>query len=85
MKKIILLSTALFFSLGSFAQSDSTMHHKKGKTMPSEPVDMSKTDGVMMKNGTMNTVKNGKMTKMTADFTFNDGEIDKFLPAPLRN
>lgn len=73
MKKIILLTTVLFLSSVAIAQNDSIMKNKKSQTTNGKSMDMSKTDGVMRKNGSMMTLKNGKWNTMTSDFVCQDG------------
>lgn len=73
MKKILVLSTALFLSCASFAQNDSTINRKKQKSASSQTMELQKTDGVMMKNGSMMTVKKGKMSGMTSDLVCKNG------------
>lgn len=73
MKTIILVSTALFLSFASFAQSGSTINRKENKADDCKTVEMSNTDGVMMKNGGMVTVKKGKMAPMANDLICKDG------------
>ena len=73
MKKMILLSTVLFLSYASFAQSDSAMSAKKDKVIQKNTIEMSKTDGVMMKNGSMMNVEKGKLSNMTSDLVCKNG------------
>lgn len=67
MKKVIILATALFFSVGVFAQD------KKMEKMDHK-MDMKK-DCVMMKDGKMMAMKDGKTMAMAQDMTMTNGSM----------
>ncbi len=81
MKKIILLIWAVFLFLDFNAQTDTARnkiqntenqsHTQIGAT--NQPLDMSKTDGYIMKNGRMMSIKNGTTTPINSDVPFNNG------------
>ena len=81
MKKLILVSTAILLSFGSFAQTDSTnnkmnhdiMNHDMDNSMNHQTMDKSHPNGVMMKDGKMMMIHNGKMTMMNHDMTMSNG------------
>lgn len=81
MKKLILVSAAILFSIGSFAQADAAKrkmdHDKKANksdnSMNHRTTDKSHPDGVMMQDGKMMMVKNGKMTMLDKDVTMDNG------------
>lgn len=80
MKKIILAATVTFMSYGSFAQTDSMnnqRNHNWNKTIdPSvnhQPMSEIHPDGVMMENGKIMVVENGKMSMMSQDLILKDG------------
>ncbi|MFE3846643.1 DUF6799 domain-containing protein [Flavobacterium sp. LB3P45] len=82
MEKIIFASVALCCSMCLFAQLDSTKnkmhqgdkdHHRMTVDMPHQDKYQSYPDGVMMKNGKMMMVKDGKMTVMNQDMTLSNG------------
>jgi uncharacterized protein YdeI (BOF family) len=68
MKKLIILFVAFALSSGAFAQHDMSKM-KKGKT---EKMDMKKVH-VMMKDGKMEMVQNGKSMNMDKDMTLSNG------------
>lgn len=82
MKKVIFASIALCFSMGLLAQTDSTkdkmMHtDKEQHRMTKEGNDLkaykSLADGVMMKNGKLMMVKNGKKTLIDHEMSMWNG------------
>lgn len=82
MKKVIFISVALCFSMCLFAQTDLTnkkMQHiddkKRQMTREGNYQTASKSfpDGVMMKNGKLMMVKNGKKTLMDHEMSMNNG------------
>ncbi|MBK5285131.1 MAG: hypothetical protein JJE25_06980 [Bacteroidia bacterium] len=80
-KKLILASTVLLLSIGAIAQQDSSnrnMNHdmnnnKMDNSVNHQPMDNSHPDGVMMQNGKVMMVRNGKMTPMDHDMTMSNG------------
>ncbi len=84
MKIIILVLIAIAFTIGVNAQTDSInrkMNHPSDiptttegiKNNQNKPVDKSHPDGVIMQNGKMMLVKDGKMTGLDHDMTMNNG------------
>jgi hypothetical protein len=81
MKKLILVFTAILFSISSFAESDSTKVMKTHKRVVTSKRVTSKTytthkahpDGVMLVDGKAMMIKNGKMTKLESDVYLNNG------------
>ena len=82
MKKVIFVSVALCFSMCLFAQTDSTnkkmQHINNGKNQMTregnyQTANKSFADGVMMKNGKLMMVKNGKMTLMDHEMSMSNG------------
>jgi hypothetical protein len=72
MKALILVCTALFFSLSTMAQTDTTKW-KKGKMMNHQKMHKMPMNGVMMKDGKMMIMKDGKMMMMENDVTMSNG------------
>ena len=84
-KKAILAIAAVLFSLGVFAQADSTnrmnqdMNNTKtirdmnSNQMDNQSMDKSKKDCVMMKDGKMMVMKDGKTMAMDKDMTMSNG------------
>jgi uncharacterized protein YdeI (BOF family) len=89
MKKIILTITAVAISAIVYAQTDSTNrmnqnnNTKSGYEMNTNPnqdmnrhtMDKSKYDGYRLQNGKVMMSKNGQMTTMEKEMTFNDGSV----------
>ena len=77
MKKIILISTAIFLSFVSFSQKNSTNtmmnHNTMGNGMNQQAMNKSHGDRVMMMNGKMMMEHNGNMTMMKHNMTMTDG------------
>ncbi len=74
MKKSIFVCVAIILSFTAFAQPDTTMKTMDhDKMMNHDQMDMSKTDGCMMMNGKMMSIKNGKMSTMTKPMTLSNG------------
>lgn len=73
MRRIILLSTVFFLSVISFAQSNAGTTGKKYKPAHAQSIESAKTNGVIMKNGTMLWLKKGRSTKMTSELTCDNG------------
>jgi hypothetical protein len=82
MKKVIIISAALCFSMCLFAQTDSTKnkmnqddknHHKVIRQTNHQRTYRSFTDGITMKNGKMMMVKEGKLTMMDYEMTMGNG------------
>ncbi|MBE0663126.1 MAG: hypothetical protein IH597_11745 [Bacteroidales bacterium] len=82
MKKIIFVLAAIAITVGAYAQTDSTNrkmsprepvnnHHQ---SMQNNPVNASHPDGVLMQNGKLMRVQNGKMTILhDNDMTMSNG------------
>ena len=66
MKKLLAVMTAVLFSFGAYAQD-------KEKKM--DKMHASMKDCVMMHDGKMMVMKNGKMTDMTEDITLKNGTM----------
>jgi hypothetical protein len=80
MKKLILAFTAILFSLNVFATSDSTKVMKTHKTVvthkrttTSYSSRKAHPDGVMLVDGKVMMIKDGKMTKLESDTYLNNG------------
>ncbi len=82
MKNLILVFTAMLFSLNVFAQSDSTKIKKTHKRVVTHKRVTTKTypthkakhpDGVMLVDGKTMMIKEGKMTKLESDIYLNNG------------
>jgi len=80
MKKLILVFAAFAITVGAYAQIDSTYRrmnpqdmNKQNQRLQSNPIDKSHPDGVMMQNGKMMKVKNGKITFLDHIITMSNG------------
>ncbi|MGZ4158565.1 MAG: DUF6799 domain-containing protein, partial [Bacteroidia bacterium] len=71
MKKILVLATALTFSIAMNAEQNSKMQNDKTQT---DHMDKKK-DGVMMKDGKMMVKKDGKTMPMDKDMTMKNGTV----------
>ena len=70
MKKVLLSIFAITLSLGVFAQ-DSSMNHMNNM----EHHKMKSHDGIMMKNGKVMVMENGKTSELTQDRTLSNGTV----------
>ncbi|MFO7657565.1 MAG: DUF6799 domain-containing protein [Bacteroidales bacterium] len=81
MKKLILLFTAVAIAACAYTQTDSTnrkmssldISNNQNQNMQNNPVGNPYPDGVMMQNGKMMMVKNGKTTVLDKDMTMSNG------------
>ncbi|CAM4135074.1 DUF6799 domain-containing protein [Flavobacterium sinopsychrotolerans] len=82
MKKVIFISVAFCFSMCLFAQKDSTKNkmnhddtnrHKMTKGINGQTTYTSFPDGVMMKNGKLMMVKQGKRTMLDHEMAMGNG------------
>lgn len=82
MKKVIFVIVAFCFSMCLVAQTDSTRkkmnsdannHHKMTKITNHQTTYKSFPDGVLMKNGKMRMVKNGKLTLLDHEMSMDNG------------
>jgi uncharacterized protein YdeI (BOF family) len=74
MKQLLILAAAFTLSTGALAQEKMDM--KMNKTAPKGKMEQHskmKMNCVMMKDGTMNMIKNGKTMKMDKDKTLKNG------------
>ncbi len=70
MKKLLIACTALLLSAATFAQTDSTKtRNDKGNHMDHK----TKKDCVMMKDGVMMQMKDGKATAISSSVTMSNG------------
>lgn len=67
MKKVLLSLFAIALSFGAFAQ-DSAMHNNMQHKMKSH-------EGIVMRNGKVMVIENGKSTPLTQDKTLSNGEV----------
>ena len=70
MKKLLVIATALFCSIGCISAQDSSKMHKG--MMHHDKMMM---DCVMMKDGKMVQMKGGKTSDLTADMTMTNGTV----------
>jgi hypothetical protein len=82
MKNLILVFTAILFSLNVFATSDSTkvvkthkkmVTHKRVTTKSYSIHKVAHPDGVMLVDGKVMMIKDGKMAKLESDVYLNNG------------
>jgi hypothetical protein len=78
MRKLILVFVAIAITAGAYAQIDSTkkklnQQDKQTQNMQNNLVDKSLADGIVMKDGKIMQVKNGKMTLLDRDVTLTNG------------
>ena len=81
MKKLILAVATIAFTAGACALNDSTSdrnslqdtNNTQGQNEHDNPVDKRHPDGVIMQNGKIMKVKNGKMTSLDKDMTMSNG------------
>lgn len=74
MKKLILVFVAIAIAAGAYAQIDSTSRIvNNNPDMRYLPADKSLPDGVVMQNGVVMKVEDGKMTILEEDMTLSNG------------
>ncbi|HXS58662.1 MAG TPA: DUF6799 domain-containing protein [Hanamia sp.] len=73
MKKVLLSFFAIALSFGAFAQ-DSAMHNKNAMHNNMQH-NMKSHEGIVMRNGKVMVIENGKSTPLTQDKTLSNGEV----------
>lgn len=81
MKKLFLVFAAIAITAGAYAQNDSlkrnmnprVMNNIQNQKLQNNPVDKAHPDGVMMQNGKIMKVENGRETILDHDMTMSNG------------
>lgn len=81
MKKLILIFAAIAITAGAYAQAGSAIrimsprdrYNSQKEDLQNKPIEKSHPDGVIMQNGKMMKVQNGKMTNLDNDITMSNG------------